>query len=155
MMLRILALLILLSGAATAASAQSLDAFKERLAEPVAAEEGGREAAVTVVEHGNAAEAVAQAARQNARVRFKGYRVCIFFDNSQNARARAVEARELFESSFPETKVYMVYENPYFKVAAGDCVTSEEAIILLGRIRSVFPKAFTVREDLTIADLVR
>jgi len=153
-MLRIFTLLILLSGAATA-SAQSLDAFKERLAEPVAAEEGSREAAVTVVEHGSAADAVAQAARQNARVRFKGYRVCIFFDNSQNARARAVEARELFESSFPETKVYMVYENPYFKVAAGDCVTSEEAIILLGRIRSVFPKAFTVREDLTIADLVR
>lgn len=155
MMMRKLLLLSVFLLAASVAGAQSLDAFKERLSEPAVSEETGRSSAVTVTEHGDAAAAVARAAGQNGRIRFKGYRVCIFFDNSQSARARAVEARDLFESSFPDTKVYMVYENPYFKVSAGDCVTAEEAIILLGQVRSVFPKAFTVREDLTVADIVK
>ena len=51
--------------------------------------------------------------------------------------------------------VYLVYENPYFKVSAGNCVTSEEAIVLLGKIRSQFPEAYLMREDLTVADLIR
>lgn len=147
-------MLLLLIPAARSGSAQSLDAFRERLAEPVISEATGRNAMVTVTEHGDAATAAAQAAGQNQRVRFKGYRVCIFFDNSQNARARAVEAKELLVEHFPETPVHMVYENPYFKVSAGDCVTSEEAIILQGRLRGLFPKAFIVREEMTVADLL-
>ena len=49
----------------------------------------------------------------------------------------------------------MVYENPYFKVTAGDCLTSEEAIILKGRVQGVFPKAYVKNEELTAADLVK
>ena len=45
--------------------------------------------------------------------------------------------------------------NPYFTVTAGDCVTAEEAIILMGRVRGVFPKAFLKNEELSVADLVK
>ena len=48
----------------------------------------------------------------------------------------------------------MVYENPYFKVAVGDCLTTEEAIILKGRVSSAFPKAFVKNETLSSADLL-
>ncbi len=57
-------------------------------------------------------------------------------------------------SIFPDVRVRMVYENPYFKVKAGDCLTAEEAIILKGRLSSVFPNAFPIREELTLADLL-
>ena len=122
-------LLILFAAAAyTPLRAQSLDAFKERLAAPVASDA--------------------------ARLRFPGYRVCIFFDNGQDARAGAIAAKQLFEENYPGIKVYMVYENPYFKVAVGDCLTTEEAIILKGRVSSAFPKAFVKNETLSIADLL-
>ena len=137
-------LLILFAAAAyTPLRAQSLDAFKERLAAPVASDAAFGTAKVTVTEYGDAARAVDEASR-----------VCIFFDNGQDARAGAIAAKQLFEENYPGIKVYMVYENPYFKVAVGDCLTTEEAIILKGRVSSAFPKAFVKNETLSIADLL-
>ena len=135
--------------------AQSLDAFKERLAAPVVSDAAFGTARVTVTEYGDAEKAVDDASRVGQRLRLRGYRVCIFFDNGQDARAKAVEAKTLFEEHFPGIRVYMVYENPYFKVTAGDCLTSEEAIILKGRVQGVFPKAYVKNEELTAADLVK
>ena len=83
-------LLILFAAAAyTPLRAQSLDAFKERLAAPVASDAAFGTAKVTVTEYGDAARAVDEASRAGARLRFPGYRVCIFFDNGQDARAGA------------------------------------------------------------------
>lgn len=50
--------------------------------------------------------------------------------------------------------VYPVYENPYFKVAVGNCLTAEEAIILKGKIASTFSKAFVKSEEFSMADLL-
>lgn len=132
--------------------AQSLDAFKRRLATSSA--EGAR---VETEEYSEAAGAVQRAARDHARNRLRGYRVCVYIDNGQSgqdARAGAVAARNLLAEHFPDVRVRMVYENPYFKVKAGDCLTAEEAIILKGRLSSVFPNAFPIREELTLADLL-
>ena len=129
--------------------------WRATVAETRAEVSGGSPSWVTVTpDHGDAADAVAEAAQENLRLRFKGYRVCIFFDNGQDARAGAEAARELFASTYPSTKVYISYNAPYFTVTAGDCVTAEEAIILMGRIRTTFPKAFPRSEELTVADLV-
>ena len=62
--------------------------------------------------------------------------------------------KKSFEESFPGVSVDMVYDIPYFKVSAGRCVTSEEAIMLLERVRAKFPKAFLMRETLTAVDLL-
>lgn len=132
--------------------AQTLSAFRDSLSKPFPAFAGA--STVTVSEHGDAMDAVAKAAHENLRLRFKGYRVCIFFDNGQDARAGAEAARSLFTATYPTTKVYISYNAPYFTVTAGDCVTAEEAIILMGRIRETFPKAFPRSEELTVADLL-
>lgn len=140
--------------AAGSVAAQSLDAFRDRLAAPRVSGMLLGESRVVVTEHGDAARAVAEASRTGQRLRFRGYRVCIFFDNGQDARAGAVAARTLFEESYPGTQVYMVYENPYFKVSVGNCLTAEEAIILKGRISPTFPKAFVKSEELSLVDLL-
>lgn len=132
------------------AAAQKLESFKQRLAEPCIAN-GAR---VTATEHGETAQAIAQAERIPARTSFRGYRICIFLDNGQNARAEALRAKLLFEETCPGTKVYLTYENPYWRVTAGDCLTTEEAIMLKGRIAPNFPKAFVKNEDLTLKDLL-
>lgn len=81
-----------------------------------------------------------------------GYRIGIFFDNGADARAKATAAKNLFAETFPSTSVYMSYESPYYKVAAGDCLTSEEAIILHDRIKGTFPKAYIMREPMKLSD---
>lgn len=59
--------------AAVSAHAQSLDAFKQRLAEPTPGATLFNRAQVTVTEHDDAARAVADAARARAAALFRGF----------------------------------------------------------------------------------
>lgn len=143
MMCRLLFLTLTLLCAAVCAHAQSLDAFKQRLAEPAPGATLFGRAQVHVTEHGDAARAVADAAHAGQRLYFEGYhRVCVFSDNGPSARDGAFAAKALFEETYPDVKVYVDYEIPYFIVSAGNCLTKEEAIMLKGRVSATFPKAF-------------
>ena len=102
-MRRLLFLMPILLCAAVSAHAQSLDAFKQRLAEPTPG-------------------------------------APLF--NGPAARDGAFAAKALFEETYPDVKVYVDYEIPYFIVSAGNCLTKEEAIMLKGRVSATFPKAF-------------
>lgn len=146
-------LLLLLSGL-SAAEAQQIGQFKNQLAEEIVSEANAKKAQVTVVEHDTAAEVVGHAATMDPEAHLRGYRVCIFFDNGQDARAGAMEAKRLFEEQFPDIKLYMVYENPYFRVTVGNCLTIEEAVILKGKLAATFPKAFPKSEELLLKDLL-
>ena len=138
--------------AAGSVRAQSLEAFKQRLAQPLWTETA-QGAQVVVTEYDDAAHIVADAARTvHHRPTIKGYRVCIFADNGQDARARADAALALFRESYPGIRGYKVYDAPYFRVTVGDCLTAEEAIILKGRVAGLFPKAFPKSEELTLRD---
>lgn len=134
--------------------AQSIGQFKERLGEEIVSNGGTQGARVQVVEHDTAAEWVAQDAVIDPAARLRGYRVCIFFDNGQDARAGAMAAKQSFEEHFPDIKLYMVYENPYFRVTVGNCLTIEEAIILKGKVATLFPKAFPKSEELLLKELL-
>lgn len=151
---RTLILTLALLVVTAAGRAQSLEAFKQRLAQPASASALFDPARVLVTEHGDAARAVAEASKAAQRLSYKGHRVCIFFDNGPDARSGALAAKELFEETFPGIKVYMVYESPWFSVSVGDCLTTEEAIILKGKVSATFPKAFLKNEVISVADLL-
>ena len=144
----------LLLGGMASCRAQSLEAFKQRLQQPVSPAAAGS-AQVAVTEYGDAAQAVVEASRSVPHRRtIKGYRVCIFADNGQDARARADAALALFRESYPGIRGYKVYDAPYFRVTVGDCLTAEEAIILKGRVAAIFPKAFPTSEMLSLYDFL-
>lgn len=82
----------------------------------------------------------------------KAYRVRIFFDNSQDARAGSTAAKTQFESMYPNTPTFVDYTAPYFKVTVGNFLTREEAIILLGKISGVFTNAFVVTENIPLKE---
>lgn len=149
----LLLILCLVVGSGDRIDAQTLEAFKRQLAVPTTSR-AGVEARVSVSESADVATLLAQVAEQ-PRIRFRGYRVCIFFDNGQDARAGAVAARDLFAETYAGIPIYMVYENPYFKVSVGNCLTAEEAIILKGRVSETFPRAFLKNEELTAAELLQ
>lgn len=140
--------------AAAVADGQNIRDFKRRLAEPAITSEG-RVARVQVVESGEAAEAVRRgdAVSQQQRT-VNGYRVVIFFDNGATARAEAERVMREFGERYHDVKCDIRYENPYFKVLAGHCATSEDAAILLGRIHRDYPEAYVMREEIAVKSLV-
>ncbi len=85
----------------------------------------------------------------NAERTISGYRVRIFFDNKQTARAESEETLKKFERLYHDVVAYRTYANPYFKVTVGDFRTRSEAVMLLERIRHEFPGAFVVKENIS------
>ena len=136
-------------------SAQKIEDFKARLAEQVINASIGMVGEVVVHEVGTAAEVVRTSDATKKVESVKGFRIVIFFDNSSTARAKAEEAIMNFNLLYPDVHSHMDYENPYFKVLVGGCITSEEAIVLLGRIKHNFPKAYITREDIKLEELTR
>lgn len=147
-MRKIVLIFIVLAAATAAVSAQSVSRVRSRLSEMSAS--GGR---ITVVEDASAAAAMRQSDLRVKQTKVKGYRVVIFFDNGQYASDKAKSVMTSFRERFPSINAYMVYENPYFKVSVGDCLTMEEAVILMNRVSGAFPKAFPKSEDIKLADL--
>ncbi|MFI3281462.1 MAG: hypothetical protein R3Y44_05775 [Rikenellaceae bacterium] len=109
---------------------------------------------ITLHKSESAEKALSQIDKIRQPTEAMGYRIGIFFDNGQDARSKATEAKKAFEDSFPTQPVYMVYESPYYKVSAGNCLTEEEAIMLFERVRKVFPSAYVMREKMKITDFV-
>lgn len=133
------------------ASAQTIEAFKAQLAQRDVS--GGR---VNVVEHGDAAQIVRSFNPGDPGRKVTGYRVVIFVDNSQGARENGNAALARFKELYPEMPAQMTYRNPDVKVTAGDIfLTSEEALMLWGRIRNVFDKAVKTREETTLSSFGR
>jgi hypothetical protein len=84
----------------------------------------------------------------NSTHAISGFRIRIFRDNNASARQKANEARERFTRLFPGIRTYLSYDNPYFKVTAGDFRTRDDALSALYRIKRNFPKAFIVAEHI-------
>ena len=137
------------------ASAQNLSTFKQRLANPVQIDSLTTiNATVKVTEHNDAANIIATTpAKEQSTV--SGYRIMLFMSNSQNARSEAFAACDSLAVKLPGQQSYVTYDNPYFKVSTGNCTSQEEAMILLGRLRSTFPKAFIMRESIDIGEFTR
>lgn len=130
--------------ATIAASGQSIANFKAHLSVPDSLS-GAR--VVASEEWGSAADAIMKFdAQTSPQESFQGYRIRIYSGNSQSARAEAEAAQQLFAEHY-NVPTYFAYENPYFLVSCGNCLTQEEAIMLLSKVRIHFPKAFIVMAE--------
>ncbi len=109
----------------------------------------GDNADVEIYQSQDVAAALRKQVADNARRPVAGYRVRIFFDNRQTARAESEETLKKFESLYHDIRAYRTYANPYFKVTVGDFRTKSEAMELLSHIKSIFPGAFVVKENIS------
>lgn len=101
-------------------------------------------ARVKVAIHPSAEEAIHKYNTQTSpKESYQGYRIRIFASHNQSARTDAEAAIALFEEHY-NVPVYFAYENPYFLVTCGNCLSHDEAIMLLSKVRIHFPKAFIV-----------
>ena len=83
---------------------------------------------------------------RNASRRQSGYRIRIFFDNSQTARTASEAALYRFKVLNPGMSAYRSFSSPYFRVTVGDFRNKSEALAALGPIKAQFPSAFIVQE---------
>ena len=89
---------------------------------------------------------------KNEKKSVSGYRISIFSDNSRNAREVSQNIINEFAELYPDVKSYRSYPAPYFRVRVGDFRTLSEAMKFLGSIKSKYPAAFTVRENINPVD---
>lgn len=66
----------------------------------------------------------------------QGYRVRIFRDNSQHARDRMYQVKNVFEERYPEHKAYPSHSNPYFMVTVGNFRTIDEATKFANQLKA-------------------
>ncbi len=114
-------------------------------------DEGGR-ASVTLHQSNQLRNAFRTQVAKNSSRKIQGYRVRIYFDNQQNSRAVSFGYRARFIGMFPDIPAYLVYQAPFFKVTVGDFRTKSEAMELLRNIKSAFPAAFVVKENINYPD---
>lgn len=146
-MIRILCCVVFLIAAGQRIAAQENPGMLERLAMP----DSVYGSQVLITEHAG----VRNTHGKTQPVRFNGYRVRIFFDNSQHARQHALATKSAFEELYPGIPAYITYENPYFKVSVGNCTSQEEAVTLWGKIKERFDRAFVIREEIALEELIR
>ena len=102
--------------------------------------------AVSVTQSGTIRNAVETRIRSNRGKMFNGYRIRIFFDNSQSARSASEAALYRFKVLNPGISAYRSFSSPYFRVTVGDYRNKSEALAALGAIKQQFPSAFIVQE---------
>lgn len=145
----IIGLLASLFISVSVADAQNISEYKSKIAHRTV--NGG---SVLIREDEGVDLAVSQAeARSQTSV--MGYRVVIYMGNSGNARNEAIAARDQYMSIFPGSRCVLSYENPYFKVTVGSCISQEEAVLLMQRVQGNFPKSFVTRESIPLSDFTR
>ena len=87
---------------------------------------------------------------RNARLAASGqadqtFRIRIFFDSGQSARAASEAAAARFRNLHPGVPVTRSFSDPFFKVTVGNYATKADAANALKNIQSEFPTAFIVR----------
>lgn len=82
---------------------------------------------------------------QLSRGTFQGYRIQVHFGSDRNA---AGSAKTDFTLKHPAMPVYLLYQQPYFKVCVGDYRTKLEAVNALNKIKKDYPGAFVMRDKI-------
>ena len=77
-----------------------------------------------------------------------GYRVQIASFSGTSSKANAFDLRDRFSADFPEVQVYIVFDEPNFKVKVGDFRTRLEAYAFLQKIKE-FYKGYITKDNIS------
>jgi hypothetical protein len=82
-----------------------------------------------------------------------GYRIQIFFDSGSNAKNKANNERRRFMTLFSQTKAYVTFDAPNFKVRVGNFRTRLDAEKFLREIQKHFEMAYVVPSKIELPTL--
>ncbi len=79
-----------------------------------------------------------------------GYRVQIFFDSGSNSKNKAISIKGEFDLGNPETKSYLSYKEPYYRVRVGNFRTLSEAVGFQKKLSTSYPNSFAVKDKIVL-----
>lgn len=82
-----------------------------------------------------------------------GYRVHLYMDSGNRARLNTQREQAGFEEKYPDQASYIIYEEPYFKLRAGDFRTRLDARRFLEKIREDYPSAYIVVDRINFPEM--
>ncbi|MDR0618394.1 MAG: hypothetical protein LBG17_00655 [Bacteroidales bacterium] len=82
----------------------------------------------------------------NISQKIQGFKILIFSQTGNGSKSNALEAKSNFLEIFSNVPAYLVYEEPYFKVKAGNFRTRKKALEFLRIIQDVYPNSFIVQD---------
>ena len=77
----------------------------------------------------------------------EGYRIQIYSETGARARQEAESARNKLLAEFPNEKVTVSYDAPYWRVRVGYFRHKHETLPTLRKLRQMFPNGYAVRDS--------
>ncbi len=76
-----------------------------------------------------------------------GFRIQIYSGSGVNSKQEASDAQARFSSLYPDEKIYIIYNAPFWRVRVGDYRSKSEALPLLGTIKANFAGSYIVKDN--------
>jgi hypothetical protein len=82
-----------------------------------------------------------------------GYRIQLEMSSGNAALDKLNEIKTEFEEKYPETKTYIIFREPYYRLRIGDFRTRLEAVEFLDRIKRDYPHAWVIKDKIEFPEL--
>jgi len=106
---------------------------------------------VTIMQSESLKNAFARYIHNNATKPMPGYRIRVFFESGQQARARSQYIAASLSKQYPNMGVYQSFDSPNFIVFLGDFRTRHDAMRTYNEIRLTYPTAMIMRQNINYA----
>ncbi len=81
-----------------------------------------------------------------------GYRIQLVFTSGVNGKKISQEVESEFLKKYPDTKAYLIWDSPNYKVRVGDFRTKLEAMKFQNDIKIAFPNAYIVQDEIKLLE---
>lgn len=111
----------------------------------------GKQGTIEIVEDENISRLVKKHIRINDSLgTIHGYRIQLFFTSGVNGKKLAQEVETEFIKKYPDTKAYLIWDSPNYKVRIGDFRTRLDALKFQDLIKTDFPNAYLVQDEIKL-----
>ena len=77
-----------------------------------------------------------------------GWRIQIGSFSGVNSKSQAFAKKQQFIDQYPDVPIYLVFEEPNFKVKVGDFVSRLDAYVFLQKVKAAYPVATIIKDNI-------
>jgi len=80
----------------------------------------------------------------------EGFRIQLFSESGNNAKAQAQSVQDGFRARYPEVEAYLTYKSPNYRVRVGNFRTRLDAQYFVNEISANYQNAFIIGEHIQL-----
>jgi hypothetical protein len=112
------------------------------------ADDSPSEGTVRIIQEPGVADMVKQHIEQNKKSPgIDGFRIQLYSGSGTSSRKEAEDVKSRMMSAFPNQKVYLTYNAPFWRVRAGNYRNKSESMQLFSQLRGIFPNCYPVKDN--------